>query len=78
MKRELAEMNIRTDLNIIFTTSKLIVTFLGLVDRAPLARQALHTAAKSLMIQAADVYGRVLRDYDTDAVGICCEGDKES
>ena len=77
MKRELAEMSIRSDLNIIFITSKLIVRFMEMADRMPLARQALQTACESLLIQAADVYGRVLRDYAEDADVPCTSAQKQ-
>ena len=43
----------------------------------PLARQALQTACESLLIQAADVYGRVLRDYAEDADVPCTSAQKQ-
>ena len=71
MKREIAEMCIRTDLNILYLTSRMIASVLQMADTMPAARQTLQTAAESMMMTAADVYGRILRDYGEDIPDPC-------
>ena len=63
MKNEVTKMCIRSDLNLLFTTSRFIATILDLADSMPLARETLHQMSEALMFQAAEVYGRVVRDY---------------
>ena len=67
MKHEIAEMCIRSDLNLIFLSSRFITNCLDMAEKMPLARQALRSAAEMIFTQAADIYGRILRDYPDEA-----------
>ena len=62
-RREIAKMCIRGDLNLMFTISRSIATILDLAETLPLARNTLISLSESLLYQAADVHGRMLRDY---------------
>ena len=66
-KYEIAEMCIRSDLNLIYLSSKFITNCMAMAERIPLARQALRSAAELIFTQAADIYGRILRDYPDEA-----------
>lgn len=63
MKNEIARMCIHGDLNLMFTISRSIVTVLNLADQMPVARTTLKNLSEALLYQAADVHGRILRDY---------------
>ncbi len=66
MKLDVAKMCIRADLNMIYTTSRLIATVLPMADTMPLARETLRSVSSALLSQAAEVHGRILRDYGDD------------
>ena len=63
MKSEIAKMCIHGDLNLMFTISKSIVTILEMAETMPVARTTLRNLSEALLYQAADVHGRILRDY---------------
>lgn len=52
-------MNIRGDLNLIFTMSKLIVSILDAAEDNEIACDTLRSVAESILNQAAYVYGKV-------------------
>ena len=66
MKNELARICIRGDLNMMFTISKSIVNILDLTESVPLANETLRNLSDTLLCLAADVSGRILRDYGED------------
>ncbi len=63
MKNEVDKLCIHQDLNLMFTISRSIVTVLNLADTVPMARDTLKSLSESLLYQAADVHGRIVRDY---------------
>lgn len=69
IRNEISKMNIRGDLNLIFTMSKLIVSILDAAEDNQIACDTLRSVAESILNQAAYVYGKV----NTYAEDINCE-----
>ena len=67
IKKELEKYCIQGDLNLMFAISRSIVTILELADTVPMARTTLASLSEALLCQAADVHGRILRDYSEEA-----------
>ncbi len=59
IRNEISKMNIRGDLNLIFTMSKLIVSILDAAEDNEIACDTLRSVAESILNQAAYVYGKV-------------------
>jgi len=59
MRNEVSKMNIRGELNLIFSMSKMIVSILDAAEDNQIACNALRSVAESIMNQAAYVYGKV-------------------
>lgn len=76
LMHDVDKMCIRSDLNTMFATSKFIVTVLDTADTLPLARDTLLSMSEALMVQAADVYGRILRCYDSEPEGAFLTADE--
>ena len=59
IRNEISKMNIRGDLNLIFTMSKLVVSILDAAEDNEIACDTLRSVAESILNQAAYVYGKV-------------------
>lgn len=66
LKYEVRDLCIRGDLNMMFTISRSIVTILQLADNVPIAGKTLVNLSEDLLCLAAEVHGRILRDYGDD------------
>ena len=59
MRNEVSKMNIRAELNLIFSMSKMVVSILDAAEDNQIACDTLRSVAESIMNQAAYVYGKV-------------------
>lgn len=59
IRNEISKMTIRSELNLLFTMSKLIVTILDAAEDNPIAASTLRSVSESLLEQAAYLCGKV-------------------
>lgn len=68
MKSEVSRMCVRGNLNLMFTISRSIATILDLTETVPLADDVLRSLSENLLCLAADLHGRIMRDYGESSV----------
>lgn len=59
IRNEISKMNIRGELNLLFTLSKLIVSILDAAEDNQIACETLRSVSESILYQAGYVYGKV-------------------
>lgn len=68
IRNDISKMNIRGELNLIFSMSKLIVAILDAAPDNAIACDTLRSTAESIMNQAAYLFGKVT-EYTEDLHG---------
>ena len=68
IRNEVSKLNIRSELNLIFSMSKLIVAILDAAPDNAIACDTLRSTAESIMNQAAYLFGKVT-EYTEDLHG---------
>ncbi len=64
-RNEVSKMNIRGELNLLYSMSRLIVSILDAAEDNWVARETLRSVAESVLNQAAYLYGKV-SEYTED------------
>lgn len=59
MRNEISKMNIRGELNLLYTMSKLIVSILDAAEDNEIACDTLRSVSEGILYQAGYVYGKV-------------------
>lgn len=59
IRNEISKMNIRGELNLLYTLSKLIVSILDAAEDNQIACETLRSVSESILYQAGYVYGKV-------------------